>query len=397
MASHSSLLLLLIALVTFLIHTEADSDFSVSSASTESIDSSTEHISFVKQWTLTASNTHDGNSNNDDDDDSNDSNDDSLDDGDDRIDSIKLQVPGRVFVSYVSSLPSGVLGYVNVSGDSQSVVETVKVNSNDDDEELEVKFDKSSGSVSSGYLLTEIFLATSNIVDEVEIESSAEVIIEDGVLVASNINKEVQVKASDSSVVFISSAAMSLQDLKLELSDSSSLQLTTDSITIREDGQFQAHDKSSIKVLTSSLKVDDLDLDAENSGIICISATDVTARSYDGKDASKISLPNASSKYTSTGSLSCDEASTPSRKPVCVFSSSCSTASASGTSSTTSTSTSTPSTTSASSTSTTTSSPSAQSSSGVKTSEQASAATTSFSAYTLGMALTSGLLVVLSL
>ncbi|KAG6960102.1 hypothetical protein JG688_00009768 [Phytophthora aleatoria] len=136
-------------------------------------------------------------------------------------------------------------------------------------------------------------------------------IIEDGVLVASNTNKEVQIKAKDSSVVYVSSSAMSLQDLKLELSDSATLQLTTDSITLREDGQFQAHDKSSITVLTPSLTVDDLDLDAESSGTICISATKLTASSYDGEDRSKISLPNASSKYTSTGTRSCDEASIP--------------------------------------------------------------------------------------
>ncbi|KAL3670685.1 hypothetical protein V7S43_003873 [Phytophthora oleae] len=305
---------------------------------------------------------------NDDDDDS----DDSSDDGDDRIESIKLQLPGRVFVSYSSSLPSGILGYVNVSGNSQSVVETVKL-----------KLHR--------YLLTEIFLSTSNIVDDVEIESTAEVVIEDGVLVSSNTNKEVQIKASDSSVVYVSSSALSLQDLKLELSDSATLQLTTDSITIREDGQFQAHDKSSITVLTSSLKVDDLDLDAENSGKICISATELTASSYDGQDASKISLPNASSKYTSTGSDSCDEASTPSREPGCVSSSSCAS---------TTTSTSTPSTTTASSTSTTTTvsnSTATTSSSGIRTSEQTSGASASANMYAVGVSLATGLVLMISL
>ncbi|POM68410.1 Hypothetical protein PHPALM_15434, partial [Phytophthora palmivora] len=286
------LMLLLVVLIATLTSIGANSDFSVSSTSTESVDSSTEHVSYVRQWTLTSTNTHNNGNDNDDDD----SDDDSSDDGDDKIDSIKLQLPGRVFISYTSNLPSGVLGYVNVSGDSQSVVESVKVNSNDDDEELEVKYTSSSSS--TGYLLTEIFLATSNIVDD--IESTAEVVIEDGVVIASNTNKELQIKASDSSIVYVSSSTMSLQDLKLELSDSATLQLTTDSITIREDGQFKAHSKSSITVLTSSLIVDDLDLDAENSGTICISATEVTASSYDGEERSKISLPNASSKYTST-------------------------------------------------------------------------------------------------
>ncbi|KUF83991.1 hypothetical protein AM587_10001704 [Phytophthora nicotianae] len=379
---------LLFVLVATLTRIGADSDFSVSSASTESVDSSTENVNFVKQWTLTATNSHnDGDNDDNDDDDS----DDSSDDGD-KIDSIKLQLPGRVFISYSSNLPAGVLGYVNVSGDSQSVVDTVKVSSNDDDEELEVKYDGRSNS-STGYLLTEIFLATSNIVDDVEIESTAEVVIEDGVLFASNTNKEVQIKAKHSSVVYVSSSPMSLQDLKLELSDSATLQLSTDSITLREDGQFQAHDRSSINVLTSSLTVDDLDLDAENSGTICISATEVKARNYDGQDRSRISLPNASSKYTSTGTASCDEVSIPSREPGCVSSSACS--------STTSTSTTSTSTPSSSSTSTTTSVPSssttASSSDAIRTSEQTSDAVASTKFYVVGMALTTGLLMAISL
>ncbi|KAE9021285.1 hypothetical protein PR003_g14208 [Phytophthora rubi] len=362
-------------MVAFMSRTGADSDFSVSSTPTESVNSSAEHVNFVKEWTLTAPNTHD--SNNDDDDDSDD---DSSDDGDNKIDSIKLQLPGRVFVSYVNGLPSGVLGYVNVSGDSQTVVDAVKVRSNNDDEELEVKHDTNSSSASSGHLLTEIFLTTRSIVNDVKIESTAEVIIEDGVLVSSNTNKELQIKASDSSVVYVSSSAMSLQDLKLELSNRATLQLTTDSISIREDGQFQAHDKSRITVLTSSLKAGKLDLDTDNSGTICISAEEVTASSYDGEEASKISLPNASTKYTSTGTLSCDEVSVPSREPSCISSSACT----SSTTSTSSTSTSAPSTSTATS-----------SSSGVKTSEQTSAAVASFSIHIASMTLLAGLLAVI--
>ncbi|KAG3245980.1 hypothetical protein PI124_g9278 [Phytophthora idaei] len=366
---HLPLLLLLVVLIAALASsTGADSDFSVSSTSTESVDSSTEHVNFVKQWTLTATNSHnDGDNDDDNDDDS----DDNSDDGDDKIDSIKLQLPGRVFVSYTS----------------------MKVSSNDDNEELEVKYDGRSTS-SIGYLLTEILLATSNIVDDVEIESTAEVIIEDGVLVASNTNKEVQIKAKDSSVVYVSSSAMSLQDLKLELSDSATLQLTTDSITLREDGQFQAHDKSSINVLTPSLTVDDLDLDAESSGTICISATKLTASSYDGEDRSKISLPYASSKYTSTGTRSCDEASIPSREPACVSSSACSSTTLSSSNTSTSTRNPTSASTTTSAPSSTTTSPSSDA---IKTSEQTSDAAASTKFYAIGMAFTTGLLMAISL
>ncbi|KAG7383719.1 hypothetical protein PHYBOEH_009809 [Phytophthora boehmeriae] len=126
------------------------------------------------------------------------------------------------------------------------------------------------------------------------------------------------------------------------------LQLTTDSIELREDGEFQAKDSSSLSIISPSVTANKLDLDAENSGTICLSASTVTASNYDGQGASRISLPNAPSKYTSTGSQECTEATAPSRGPSCVFSSSCTTISTSTTTSTT-----TPSATTATSTSTT--------------------------------------------
>ncbi|RLN98347.1 hypothetical protein BBJ28_00012300 [Nothophytophthora sp. Chile5] len=264
----------------------------------------------------------------------------------------------------------------------------VVVDPDDDDDDLHVRFNGRNGSTTDGYLLTEIFLATSNIVTDVEIESSAEVVFEDNVLVSSNTNEELQLKASDASVVFVSAAStsMALQDLKLELSDSASLQFSMDSITVREDAQLQAHDASTITVLTSTFTVDDLDLDAENSGTICISAEDLTAGSYDGEAASKISLPNASSKYSSTGSLDCTEVSVPAREPKCV-SNGCS--DSSNDSTTSSTPTPTTSTTSETNTpASTTASPE-----GATTSDQTSAVAPLYTSHAFAISLAAGLLV----
>ncbi|ETN19996.1 hypothetical protein PPTG_03097 [Phytophthora nicotianae INRA-310] len=135
-------------------------EFTVTSGTTEATTSSTEHVSFVKQWTLNSATNGDN------------------------IDSIDLDLAGRVYVSYVSGLPSGVLGYVN--------------------------------------------------------------------------------------------------------------------------------------------------LEAQNTGTICISAQTVTATNYEGRDASRISMPNASSKFTSTGTATCDESTVPAREPACV-SSACAGSSTSGT------------------------------------------------------------------
>ncbi|RLN53201.1 hypothetical protein BBJ28_00025427 [Nothophytophthora sp. Chile5] len=287
----------------------AVADFSVTSEATRTLDSAIAHVNYVKQWTLTATDANDG---------------------DDKIDSLNLDLSGRVFVSYVSGIASGVLGYVNVTGDSQEVVEVVSVRTNDDDDEqLHVRIDNTSSNSSvNGYLLTEIFLSASSSVTDVKSQRSAEVVIQDGVLVASGTDEELQLELSRSSSVYVSSdgTAVSLGQLKLEVSDTASLQFNVDSVTVSGDAKLEAHDSASITVLASSFKAEKLELDAEDSGTICIAAADVTTSSYDGEDASKISMPDSSNKYDSTGNFACEELSVPAREPKCM-SSSCSSSS----------------------------------------------------------------------
>ncbi|EEY58896.1 putative GPI-anchored serine-threonine rich hypothetical protein [Phytophthora infestans T30-4] len=265
----------------------ATAEFTVTSGTTEATTSSTEHVSFVKQWTLNSAATGDN------------------------IDSIDLDLAGRVYVSYVSGLPSGVLGYVNVSGDSQTVVDAVTVsnddtndnddNDNDDandrDGELNVRIGNSTSTTLSGYLLTEIFLASSGIVTDVKSQRSAQVVVEDGVLVSSSTTAELQVEASGSSAVYVSAAstAVSVRQLQLDAAGTASLQFNVESTAT-------------------------LELETQNTGTICINSQTVTAANYEGRDASRISMPNASSKYTSTGTAACDESTVPAREPACVSS-----------------------------------------------------------------------------
>ncbi|KAI9909350.1 hypothetical protein PsorP6_015282 [Peronosclerospora sorghi] len=210
--------------------------------------------------------------------------------------------------SYSNNLPPSVLSYVNVSGDSHTIVETVQVTSNANDGKLEVTYGSSPST--GGYLLTEIYLGTSNVVSEIEIESGAEVVIEHGVLCMSNTNKELQIEMKQASVMYVSSSAISVQDLNVKLEDEATLQLIADSITIRQSGTFEAQDESSLCLFTSSIKVNDLKLDAKHASTICINAKEVTASTYDVDERSKISLPNAMSKITSTGTFSCDKVNT---------------------------------------------------------------------------------------
>ncbi|KAF1786186.1 hypothetical protein GQ600_9660 [Phytophthora cactorum] len=280
--------------------------FTVTSGTTEATTSSTEHVSFVKQWTLNSATTGD------------------------TIDSIDLDLAGRVYVSYVSGLPSGVLGYVNVSGDSQTVVDAVTVSNDDTNDTMtmtrrcqrhgrrtERAIGNSTSTTLSGYLLTEIFLASSGIVTDVKSQRSAQVVVEDGVLVSSSTTAELQVEASGSSAVYVSAAstAVSVRQLQLDAAGTASLQFNVESVTATEEAQFDAQGSAAISLLASSVEAATLELEAQNTGTICINAQTVTATNYEGQDASRISMPNASSKYTSTGSFTCDESTVPAREP----------------------------------------------------------------------------------
>ncbi|ETK81806.1 hypothetical protein L915_12716, partial [Phytophthora nicotianae] len=298
---------LLLVAASMAAHSTAE--FTVTSGTTEATTSSTEHVSFVKQWTLNSATNGDN------------------------IDSIDLDLAGRVYVSYVSGLPSGVLGYVNVSGDSQTVVDAVTVsnddtndnddNDNDDtndtDGELNVRIGNSTSTTLSGYLLTEIFLASSGIVTDVKSQRSAQVVVEDGVLVSSSTTAELQVEASGSSAVYVSAAttAVSVRQLQLDAAGTASLQFNVESVAASEEVQIDAQGSAGVALLASSVEAATLELEAQNTGTICISAQTVTATNYEGRDASRISMPNASSKYTSTGTATCDESTVPAREPAC--------------------------------------------------------------------------------
>lgn len=318
----------------------ATADFSVTAGTAEQSGSTSSQASVVRQWTLTAT----GSSSR-------------------YVDQISVNAPGRVFVSYVSGLASGVAGYVNVSGDSTDIVEAVSISNsgdNDDDDEdsvdddgdkIVVKFDSSRAS--SGFLLTEIFLAQESTISEVKTQSSADVVLESGVLLASNSDDDIQIEIQGSGSVFVSDSAatISTQEFKAELEGSGSLQLDVSSLTLSEDAEFQVKGSGSITVLASSLSCDELKFDVEGSGSVCISAETVSATKSEVDNASQVSLPNSSNKFSTTGSATCSETTVPSRAPGCIASGCVDTASSSSsTSSSTTAGNSTSSTSSSTST-----------------------------------------------
>ncbi|KAL3670682.1 hypothetical protein V7S43_003870 [Phytophthora oleae] len=300
----SSFHALLVAAASLTAH--ATADFKVSPQPIVKAATS-KHVNFVKQWTLKAG----ANTNS--------------------IDSIDLSLAGNAYVSYVSGLPTGVIGYVNVSGDSRAVVNAVTVskdvnNDVDIDNDLDDLFDndKNDGGelnvwlgnkAASGYLLTEIFLAAPDAVKDVKSQRSAQVVIEDGVLVTSGKRTELQIDATGSSAVYVSApdTTVSVGQLSLETTGTASIEYNVESVSVRSELQVDAQGTSSITVLASTIQTKKLNLDA-TSGSICIAAETVESkwRGIEGKK--KISMPNSAEKHGTTGTFACKESTLPARK-----------------------------------------------------------------------------------
>ncbi|ETK71074.1 hypothetical protein F441_22128 [Phytophthora nicotianae CJ01A1] len=256
----------------------------VSSSTTKQAKPSTDLYKYAKQWTVS------GSSNSD------------------KIDTLDISLTGNVFMSYTDSLPKGVLGYLNVSGDSQTVVDAVTVT-------YKRFLNVSAAATQSGNVLTEILLSSSGEVAVLDCSRSANVVIEDGVLVTSSSDAGLVIDISDSAAVYVSTAdaALSTNALTVDVSENASLQINAKSVSLG-DVTVDVGGSASISVLTASFKSADIVLDVENGGAICIDADEVTTGDYTIEGGSKISMPKASNKLGSTGTFACDNSSVPVRE-----------------------------------------------------------------------------------
>ncbi|KAG2774100.1 hypothetical protein PC129_g15659 [Phytophthora cactorum] len=297
----SSFHALLVAAASLVAHTTAD--FKVTPEPIVKAATS-KHVNYVKQWTLSAgSNTN-------------------------SIDSLDLSLAGNAYVSYVKGLPAGVIGYVNVSGDSRTVVNAVTVSKDvlDIDNDLDDLFDNDndggelnvwlSNKAASGYLLTEIFLASPEAVTDLKSQRSAQVVVEDGVLVKNGKRAELQIDATGSSAVYVSSPKtdVSVRQLSLETTGTASIEYNVNSLNVRSELHMDVQGSSSITVLSSTVKTAQLELETERSGTICISAAEVRATLPKIQGKNQISMPNAGETYGTTGTDVCEEATLPARK-----------------------------------------------------------------------------------
>ncbi|ETO77151.1 hypothetical protein F444_07616 [Phytophthora nicotianae P1976] len=255
---------------------------SVSSSSTGKVSPSTDLSKYAKQWTVSGS----GNA--------------------DKIDAIVISLAGNVFVSYTDGLPKGVLGYLNVTGDSQAVVDAVTVT-------YKQFLNVTAAATPTGHVLTELLLSSNGAVTLVDCSRAANVVIEEGVLTT---DADLLIDVSDSSAVYVSAAdtAFSTKDLTLDVSGSASLQLRAKSMSAGSV-VMNVEGSASISVLSPLFESDDLTLDTASGGTICIDAKEVTTGDYWGEGASKISMPKASDKHGSTGTFACEGSSIPVRGP----------------------------------------------------------------------------------
>ncbi|KAI9909472.1 hypothetical protein PsorP6_015302 [Peronosclerospora sorghi] len=255
------------------------------------------HEKFVKQWRLLAGNSSDS------------------------IDALQLRLAGNAYVSYVSGLPTNVIGYVNVTGNSRSVVNGVTVCEADRDEDNDrIQTGLSvwlKPKTTSGYLLTEIFLATPHRVAELKSERSAQVVVEDRVLLKKRKRSEVKIKALHTSTVYVSppDTAVSLRKLSVSTTDDACVEYNAKSVHLSEKLELEAQKLSSIKFLSTSVSTPQLHLNASASySTICISAEAVDAPFHDVAGKKHISLPNSATKHGTSGKFLCKRSKLPARK-----------------------------------------------------------------------------------
>ncbi|CAI5710176.1 unnamed protein product [Peronospora destructor] len=241
--------LLALFLVATAIASRVTAEFTVTSRPTEAITSSMKNVKFVKQWTLTAATTAK------------------------TIDSIDLDLVGRV---------------IHNTG------------------ELNVRIGSSTLTTLSGYLLTEIILASAGIVTDVKSQQSAQIVIEEGVLLTSSKTAELQIEASGSSAVYVLAVGtdVSVSQLQLDTAGTASLQFNVKSASVTDKAQFESKGSARIALLASSVKAAKLELNAENTGTICTSAEEVTATTYEAREAACVSstCDGSSTSDTTTGS-----------------------------------------------------------------------------------------------
>ncbi|OWY94488.1 hypothetical protein PHMEG_00035759 [Phytophthora megakarya] len=295
----SSFHALLVAAASLLAH--ATADFKVSPGEVTKIATS-KHVNYVKQWTLNASGKPDS------------------------VNSIDLSLAGNAYVSYVKGLPAGVIGYVNVSSDSRGVANAVTVskdvdNELDDDADDMFDSDNNGGELKvwfgnkadSGYMLTEIFLASPRAVHEVKSQGSVSVVIEKDVFVSNNERAELKIEAIGSSAVYVSApaAAVSVMELSLDAKGSAIIEYNVESLSTSELS-MEAQGTSSIAVLASTVVTSQLDLEVGLKSSGCFSAENMKATQR--KIKGKVSMPNSSKKFGTTGTATCAASKLPPRK-----------------------------------------------------------------------------------
>ncbi|OWZ16186.1 hypothetical protein PHMEG_00010059 [Phytophthora megakarya] len=272
--------------------------FSAKLGSIQTLITPSEHANYAKQWTLEQNTNSDA------------------------LDAISLNVAGTVFLNRVDGLPAGVLGYVNVTGNSKTVVDVITVRNDN------VKLGNhkhgllnitTATAPNQGYLLTEVFLSADGFISVVETKRSAQVIIEKGALGTNIKNSDLVVKASGTSVVYVSdaSSALYLADLVVEASGSANVYHHVTRVTVTKDVTLESRNSVGISVLATLFEVaGDAVPETQGSGTISTTAKQVAfAGDYVGEPNSGISMSNASDKHGATGTLECDTFTTPARKP----------------------------------------------------------------------------------
>lgn len=185
-------------------------------------------------------------------------------DDNDEIDEVKLSVPGRVFLS--TSTDQAPLAKVRFSGDSADVLNFFEVVSTARGV-LEIRARSGMATISlKGYLLVEVTLAHLQKLKTVSTGGSADVIIENDVLVAYSPSDSVSITTRGSGNVYIHDApSFNVQTLALSTTGSGDIELSTSQIAAQKLSG-ETHGSGDLRLFVNSVVVKETTLSTAGSG-----------------------------------------------------------------------------------------------------------------------------------
>ncbi|CAI5721151.1 unnamed protein product [Hyaloperonospora brassicae] len=286
--------------------TIALADFKVDGDRTTRSEMNSRYANYAKSWTLSSSDATE-------------------------IESLDLSLAGTVYVSYSSDIPSDVVGYVNVTGNTKTIVEAVTVTNEvngllpdltslddvfgDTKKQLSVSLDND---VTHGHLLTEIFLSNRRKVTKIATRRTADVVVTNDVLLTRSSTRGQKISVTGMSTLYVSmpNAAVKVREIDALVTGGGRMQYRAKSLDLWQKLELEASGDTSIKMLCPVVIAGKLELESESQDSeICLSAHKVKAALPEVTGKRSVSMPNYGDGLGAHGTSACSLSKAPPREP----------------------------------------------------------------------------------